>query len=63
MTHFKLLTYPVSFLAIITPWWMPVLEDASKYSAMLLPVAGLTWLGLQMVLAIIDRIIKWKRGG
>lgn len=51
-SHFKLLTYPVSFLAIVTPWWLPLLKSISDFSALLLPIAGLAWLGLQAMLAI-----------
>ena len=51
--HFKFINYPISFLAIVTPWWQPVLETISQYSAMLLPAAGLAWLVLQMVLAVL----------
>lgn len=56
LAHFKIMTWPVSLMAIVTPWWLPVLQKVSEYSAILLPVAGLTWLGLQMTFAIIDRL-------
>lgn len=52
MNHFKLLNYPISLLAIVTPWWLPVLENASQYAALLMPIAGLVYLGLQIGFAI-----------
>lgn len=55
MHHFKLLTWPVSLLALVTPWWLPALEKVSQYCALLLPVAGLAWIGLQAGLAFWDR--------
>lgn len=60
--HFKLLTWPVSVLAIVTPWWLPVLENASQYAALLLPIAGVLWLGLQMGMAVWDRIRRRSNG-
>lgn len=59
MSHFKLLTWPVSLFAIVTPWWLPVLEKASQYAALILPIAGVAWLALQMGMAVWDR---WRRG-
>jgi hypothetical protein len=52
MHHFKLLTWPVSLFAIVTPWWLPVLKSISDFSAILLPIAGLSWIALQAGLAL-----------
>lgn len=51
--HYKLLNYPISVLAIVTPWWLPVLENVSKYAGLIMPIAGLAYLALQMTLAIL----------
>jgi hypothetical protein len=52
IAHHKLLAYPISLLAIVTPWWLPVLEQASQYAALLMPIAGLSYLSLQIFFAI-----------
>ena len=51
--HYKLLNYPISFAAIVTPWWLPYLEGASKVAGLVLPILGVWWLCLQAFLAIL----------
>jgi len=34
--------------AVVSPWWLPVLKTASEGAAMLLPIVGLLWLGIQI---------------
>lgn len=33
--------------AVLSPWWLPWLEDFSTIAALLLPIAGLAWLVIQ----------------
>ena len=60
-SYHKVLNYPLSVLAIGSWWWLPVLEEMSKYSALLLPIAGLTLIGVQIALAVLAH--RRKRGG
>jgi hypothetical protein len=48
----------VILAAVSSPWWLPVLQKVSEYSAMALPVAGLLWIILQAGIAI----YKFRRG-
>ena len=38
----------VAGLAIFSPWWLPWLEDFSQIAALLLPIIGLAWFGVQI---------------
>jgi hypothetical protein len=53
--HLSLATYPVSFLAILTPWWLPMLDHFSQSCALVLPILGVGWLILQVCWGIWDR--------
>lgn len=35
--------------AVVSPIWLPYLESVSQITSLLLPVAGLTWLCIQIV--------------
>ncbi len=35
-------------LAVISPWWLPWLQDISQVAALLLPVLGGLWLLVQI---------------
>lgn len=61
MYYHKVLNYPLAVLAISTQWWLPVLEELSKYSALLLPIGGLVLIGVQIGLAVLAH--RRKRGG
>lgn len=34
-------------LAVFSPVWLPWLQDISTIAALLLPIAGVAWLGIQ----------------
>lgn len=38
--------------AIASPWWLPALHDVSQVAALLLPIAGVIWLAVQIVVKI-----------
>ncbi|WP_425991403.1 hypothetical protein [Afipia sp. DC4300-2b1] len=38
--------------AIISPWWLPALHQVSDVAALLLPIAGVIWLVVQIVVKI-----------
>ena len=38
----------VAGLAVLSPFWLPWLEDFSKIAALLLPIIGLAWFGVQI---------------
>lgn len=44
--------------AVSSPWWLPMLQKVSEIAAIILPIAGLFWIILQMVMAI----HKFRRG-
>lgn len=37
----------VAGLAVLSPWWLPWLEDFSKVAALLLPIVGVIWFCIQ----------------
>ena len=34
--------------AVLSPWWLPWLEDFSTLAALLLPIIGVAWLAIQI---------------
>jgi flagellar biogenesis protein FliO len=48
----------VASAAVTSPMWLPWLQDFSALSALLLPIAGLSWLVIQ----IIGYIHKYNKG-
>jgi hypothetical protein len=50
-----LATYPVAFLSIATPWWLPMLDHFSQSCALVLPILGVGWLILQVAWGVWDR--------
>jgi Na+/alanine symporter len=44
--------------AIASPWWLPGLHTISEVAALVLPIMGVLWIVLQVVIAI----YKFKRG-
>lgn len=61
MHHWKLLNYPISLASIVSPFWLPWLEQVSKIAGLVLPILGVGWLCLQAILAILAhrRGHKW----
>jgi flagellar biogenesis protein FliO len=41
--------------ALTSPLWLPVLEDMSSLSALLLPILGAIWLIVQIIVKMIER--------
>lgn len=35
--------------AVASPWWLPSLAEVSETAALLLPIAGLLWIGVQFL--------------
>ena len=42
-------------VAIVSPWWLPVLNGASAAAAWLLPFLGCAWLVMQMYFKLKER--------
>lgn len=38
--------------AVSSPWWLPPLQGVSQVAAMLLPIAGVVWIGVQIYVKI-----------
>lgn len=41
--------------AAVSPWWLPSLGDISSGAALLLPILGVVWLGVQIYFKITER--------
>lgn len=53
------ITDGIAGAALVSPWWLPFLQNASDIAGLLLPIAGLIWLVIQIVGYIIkDRKSK-----
>ena len=35
-------------VAVISPWWLPLLKSTSEYAALILPILGVLWLAVQI---------------
>jgi hypothetical protein len=42
------ITHWIAAGAVISPAWLPLIETASQYAALLLPILGVIWLGVQI---------------
>ncbi len=54
MTHGEIVTDTGAVAAIASPWWLPALHQVSDVAALLLPIAGVTWLVVQIVVKIMQ---------
>ena len=52
MTHGEIVTDTGAVAAIVSPWWLPALHQVSDVAALLLPIAGVIWLVVQVVVKI-----------
>jgi hypothetical protein len=52
MTKEEMVTDVGAVAAIASPWWLPALHDWSTIAAELLPIAGVTWLVLQVTVKL-----------
>lgn len=39
----------IAGVAVISPWWLPYLEQFSQVAGLLLPIAGLIYLVIQII--------------
>ena len=46
--------------AVTSPWWLQTLESYSEIAAMLMPIAGVTWLVVQTVRALTN-VKNWRK--
>lgn len=49
-------TTTVAVAGIASPAWLPVLSEISSVAALLMPILGVAWLGVQ----IVSRVIRGK---
>ena len=47
-TKFEMITDTASLVAIASPWWLPLLKQTSEIAALVLPIMGVIWLGVQI---------------
>lgn len=52
MTTGEIVTDTGAVAAIASPWWLPALHDISQIAALLLPIAGVAWLVVQIVVKL-----------
>lgn len=45
----NVVTTPAAVAAVFTPWWLPVLQDVSAGAALALPILGVLWLVIQII--------------
>lgn len=50
------LKYTVASLAVVSPWWLPTVNQFSQGAATFLPVFGCAWLLMQMVAFLIKQL-------
>lgn len=51
-------TTTVALGSIVSPLWLPGMADISSFAATLMPIAGVTWIIVQ----IIAKIIELRKG-
>ena len=44
----NIITTPTAVAAVLTPWWLPVLQTISEAAALALPILGVLWLTMQI---------------
>lgn len=52
MTHGEIVTDTGAVAAIVSPWWLPALHSVSDVAALVLPILGVLWLCLQIVVKL-----------
>lgn len=52
MTNGEIVTDTGAIAAVASPWWLPALHQVSDVAALLLPIAGVIWLVVQIVVKI-----------
>lgn len=52
MTHGEIVTDTGAIAAIASPWWLPALHEVSDVAALVLPILGVLWLCLQIVVKL-----------
>jgi hypothetical protein len=51
----EIVTDTGAIAAIASPWWLPALHQVSDVAALLLPIAGVTWLVVQIYVKLRHR--------
>ena len=52
MTNGEIVTDTGAIAAIISPWWLPALHGVSEVAALVLPILGVLWLCVQIVVKL-----------
>ena len=45
----NVITAPAAVAAVISPWWLPILHSTSEAAALILPIIGVLWLVIQIM--------------
>ena len=61
MSNHDQMTNGVAAAAASSPLWLPSLEQISTVSAQLLPVLGVTWLIIQIVLKLYSDLVSRRQ--
>ncbi len=59
MTSGEVVTDTGALAALVSPWWLPALQEVSRDAALILPVLGALWLAVQIAIKIHQTY--WKR--
>lgn len=52
MTNGEFVTDTGAVAAIASPWWLPALHTVSDVAALTLPIMGVLWLSVQIIVKI-----------
>ncbi|MCK1479337.1 hypothetical protein IVB27_32505 [Bradyrhizobium sp. 197] len=52
MTNGEFVTDTGAVAAIASPWWLPALHSVSDVAALALPIMGVVWLSVQIIVKI-----------
>lgn len=51
----------VAIAAIISPAWLPMIQDISTYAALFMPILGVMWLAVQIVTKVYETFRNKKK--
>lgn len=51
----------VALAAIVSPAWLPMIQDLSAYAALFMPIFGVAWLAVQIVTKVYETFRNKKK--
>lgn len=62
MTTHEIVTDVGAVAAIASPWWLKALHLTSEFAAQVLPILGVIWLLIQIVMKVGPAVLDWMKG-